>query len=324
MSKIIGIDVSKQTFDVSFLENNQWKFFKLDNNLKGFKSLIKIASKTDKVIMEASGPYYLQLAIFLYEKGVTVVVENPLVIKRFSQAKLYRAKTDRKDAQIIAEYGERFEKDLKSWEPPSTEVLELRSMFTRVELLKKQIHQTKMQFEAFMSGGTLNPSLKKEMNSILKTLENSKKKLEKEIEDLANKEYKEIIECLCTIPGIGIKTATLLCIITDGFKKFENAKQLVAYVGFSPRVFQSGTSVKGKGHICKMGMSQIRKFLYLCSWSAKTKNKQCVELYQRLKEKGKPERVIKIAMANKLLRQAFAIGKNKIDYNENFVQNICI
>ena len=46
-------------------------------------------------------------------------------------------------------------------------------------------------------------------------------------------------------------------------------------------------------------------------------------MYKRLKEKGKPERVIKIAIANKLIKQAFAIGKYERNYNENFQPNTC-
>ncbi len=102
-----------------------------------------------------------------------------------------------------------------------------------------------------------------------------------------------------------------LTIVTDNFKKFENYKQLIAYVGLSPRIYQSGTSVKGKGHICKMGNSQVRKLLYMCS---------CKEMYDRLKAKGKPERVIKIAIANKLLKQSFAIATTKTMYKENYIR----
>jgi hypothetical protein len=53
------------------------------------------------------------------------------------------------------------------------------------------------------------------------------------------------------------------------------------------------------------------------SWTAKKYNKGCVEMYESLKKKGKPERVIKIALANKLLKQAFGIAKNKIISNKN-------
>jgi transposase len=164
---------------------------------------------------------------------------------------------------------------------------------------------------------------KKELKSMLRFLNKKKLKLAQEVERLAEEEFGDKIDMLATIPGIGKKTAIMLNVITDGFTKFEHHKQLIAYVGFSPRIFHSGTSVKGKGYICKMGKSQIRKLLYLCSWTAKFCNKACREMYERLKAKGKPERVIKIAIANKLLKQAFAIGKSQINYSENHVDNIC-
>ncbi|WP_316931386.1 transposase [Polaribacter sp. Hel1_85] len=144
------------------------------------------------------------------------------------------------------------------------------------------------------------------------------------MEQIGKLAYKDTVERIKTIPGIGLKTAIMMSVITDNFTKFENYKQLTAFVGFSPRLYQSGTSVKGKGHICKMGKPQIRKLLYLCSWSAKRVNKTCMEMYKRLKEKGKPERVIKIAIANKLIKQIFAIAKNKKYYNENHQSLYCI
>lgn len=110
----------------------------------------------------------------------------------------------------------------------------------------------------------------------------------------------------------------MLSVITDNFKKFTNYKQLIAYIGLSPRIYQSGTSIKGKGHICKMGKPQIRKLLYMCSWTAKKYNKACKEMYDRLKSVGKPERVIKIAIANKLIKQAFAIAMTNTKYQANY------
>lgn len=156
------------------------------------------------------------------------------------------------------------------------------------------------------------------MNNSIEQLRLGKEILESEIERLALEEFEQTIECLTSIPGIGIKTAIMLIVITDNFKKFEHHKQLIAFVGFSPRIYESGSSVRGRSSICKMGKSQIRKLLYLCSWSAKRWNKKCKEMYERLITKGKAERVAKIALANKLLKQAFAIGKNKEKYREDF------
>ncbi|WP_262497976.1 MULTISPECIES: transposase [unclassified Chryseobacterium] len=155
------------------------------------------------------------------------------------------------------------------------------------------------------------------MNNSIEQLRLGKEILESEIEKLALEEFEETIECLTSISGIGIKIAIMLIVITDNFKKFEH-KQLIAFVGFSPRIYESGSSVIGRSSICKMGKSQIRKLLYLCSWSAKRWNKKFKEMYERLITNGKAERVAKIALANRLLKQAFAIGKDKEKYREDF------
>lgn len=321
MGKIIGIDISKQTFDIAFLEKDKWQHQVFKNEEKGFKALIKLLDQGDCVVMEASGSYYQRLATSIYNAGYQVSVVNPLIIRWYSQTRLYRAKTDKKDAQTIAEYGKQYE--LKYWEASSQENIDIKQYHTALELLNKQIHQSKMQLEAFESTGSLSKPLERDLKKIIKELEKSKTTLEKKIRAITHKEYGETIKMLLKIPGVGIKTATMMCAITENFTKFENHKQLTAYVGFSPRIFTSGTSVKGKGHICKMGKGQMRKLLYLCSWSAKRVNKTCIEMYERLKEKGKPERVIKVAIANKLIKQIFAIGKNKTDYSENYSEMIC-
>jgi len=315
MSKIIGIDISKSTFDVSYLEKDKWEHKVFKNQSTGFEQFKKLIDSADWIVMEASGPYYLQLATFLNTSSYNVCVLNPLIIRRYSQTRLYRAKTDKKDAKTIAEYGAQY--DLKKWTPDSKESTEIKQLYTALELVKKQRQQTKRQLESFESTGLLDSSLRKELKQIGVLLTRRIDKLGKKIEQIGELTYKDTIEKVRTIPGVGLKTAIMMCVITDNFTKFENHKQLTAFVGFSPRLYQSGTSVKGKGHICKMGKPQIRKLLYLCSWSAKRVNKNCIEMYTRLKEKGKPERVIKIALANKLIKQIFAIAKNKQVYNEN-------
>mgnify|MGYP001332874798 FL=1 len=192
-----------------------------------------------------------------------------------------------------------------------------------MELLNKEVHQSERQLEALTATGIMDKDLKSILKGIVSYLTCKRNKVEKQIEEIAQSVYKSTLDRLKSIPGIGTKTAIMLTVITGNFENFETHKQLIAYVGFSPRIYQSGTSVKGKGHICKMGKSQIRKLMYLCSWSAKRCNKDCVDMYERLLEKGKPERVIKIALANKLLKQAFSIAKNKTYYDENFNKKTC-
>lgn len=312
MCKFIGIDISKQTFDVSFLKNQNWQHYVFENKLAGFKKLIKLLNYEDCVVMEASGSYYLPLAGYLNGLGIKVSVVNPLVIKRFSQTNLYRAKTDKKDAKTIAEYAEKYE--LQRWNPDSDSAKKLRQLYTRIEMLHKQIHQSQRQLEAFAASGFVDKVLKKEIERSVRYMPQELGKLTKEMDRISVAEYSETLENIQSIPGVGKQTAMMMYLITDGFRKFDNHKQLIAYIGFSPRFYQSGTRVKGRGHICKIGKSQERKLLYLCSWSARRCNKTCKEMYDRLKDKGKPERVIKVAIANKLIKQIFAVAKNNEKY----------
>ena len=72
MCKYIGIDISKQTFDVaSSDENSKLISLNFENQKKGFSKLLKQFGKTGHYVMEATGPYYVQLATFLYKKGIS-------------------------------------------------------------------------------------------------------------------------------------------------------------------------------------------------------------------------------------------------------------
>jgi len=325
MNKVIGIDISKQTFDVSFREETEVVHKVYANNEKGFKAFKLCIGqlKETRVVMEASGPYYVKLASYLHANKIDVSVINPLKIRRFAQMKFYRAKTDKKDSNMIMEYGEFELESLAIWKPEGKGVQTLKQMRTTVELLQKQLSQSKNQLGAFKSSGLLDKEVEKGLKKVIRVTEKTIKDLEEQMLNVCETHYKESLALLTSIPSIGNKTAMMLIAMTDNFSKFEHYKQLIAYVGLAPRVYQSGTSVKGKGHICKMGKALIRKLLYMCSWTAKRCNKTCREMYERLKAKGKPERVIKVAIANKLLKQAFAVVTSKQKYIENYQPNIC-
>lgn len=102
---------------------------------------------------------------------------------------------------------------------------------------------------------------------------------------------------------------------------FGNYRQVISYLGMCPRVYESGTSVHGKAKICKMGLGSIRKKLYMCALSARKCNPACKALYDRLVEKGKAAKLALIAVANKLLKQAFAILKNQTTFDKNHVSD---
>lgn len=152
----------------------------------------------------------------------------------------------------------------------------------------------------------------------LKRLQREIKLLEEKLIELVRVDNKDLLTRLESIPGVGRKTAVSLIVLTDGFKRFEKANQLCSYAGLTPIIRQSGSSVKGRPHISKMGNRNLRKLLFMCSLTSSKHNKGCKEIYDRIIAKGKSKKVALIAVCNKILKQAFAIAKSGLYYNENF------
>jgi transposase len=318
----VGIDISKLFFDVAISNQDIYRHYKFANDTNGFKELLNVlAASNAHVVMEASGPYYLKLASYLFEKEITVSVVNPLVVRRFCQMRLSRTKTDKKDAKMIAAYGKTEKPAI--WVPEPAYILELRQMQATVDQLNKNKGGLLRQQEAFDQNTVLSKENMKVITTVIRCIEKQIAVLESKMQQLTEQYHGRLYNQLQTIPGLGKKTAMLLIVLSDGFKRFSNPRQLSSYFGLSPRTFESGTSVKGRCKITKMGMSRIRAMLYVCAWSAKKYNKSCKELYDRLVAKGKSKRLALIAVANKLIKQAFALAVNDTTYQENYQKNIC-
>jgi transposase len=312
MGKVIGIDISKQTFDVSWKEKGKNVSMVFPNTQEGIRSFSCHVKKGDHCVMEASGTYFLKLAMYLHNHKICVSVVNPLKVKHYSRMKMSRTKTDKKDAIMICEYGQNQKPE--RWQPDADYIKEMNNVLTTIEGYEKMATQLSNRMEAEDQLDVKNNVAAESKQSLSKIIEIEIKKLMQELERIAIQNCTETLDRLKTIPGIGTKTALVLIAITGNFEYFDDVRALVAYCGLCPRIYDSGTSVKGKGHICKMGSGRIRKMLYLCAWSAQRYNPQCQELKERLTKKGKPIRVVKVAIANKLLRVAFGVVKGKTDY----------
>lgn len=313
---IVGIDISKDWFDTAWSVAGQTRNHHFAYTEESIEALLAQAPPDAHFVMEATGIYHARLALRLFEAGRPVSVINPLVIKRYAQMKLLRVKSDRADAALIMQYGE--QQACPLWAPAREEVQELQQahgwlndlITERTRLLnRQQAHARCIKPAAFVV---------KQMKLQLRHIEVRIKDCEQHLETLVKKSFAELYERLQTIPSIGAKTALELIIVTDGFTRFEDVKELCAYIGVSPTTFSSGSSVRGKGGIAKMGQGRIRQLLYICSWTAKTCNPACLRLYARLKAAGKPLKVINIAIAHKLLRQAFAVATQKTSFSPEF------
>ena len=311
----IGIDIAKASFRVAIPQlNGRFLDYTLANTQAGFRQLLDCLPPHSQCVMEASGPYYLPLALWLTQQDRPVSVLNPLVVRRFSQMLLRRTKTDKADARLLSQFGTN--QRPPSWQAPTQLMSQLTQLQTLLEQYIKQRTALRNQQESFAHSGVPNPILEQSLQKSLDHLDEQIQALERQLDQLATSEYPSLYAHLRSIPGVGTKTALCLLVLTRGFSRFESAKQLVSFVGLAPRVFESGSSVKGKAHICKLGNSRIRQLLYMASLQAKKANPACAALYDRLVAGGKPKLVALIAVAHKLVRQCFAVARGGVKFDQ--------
>ncbi|MEL6593098.1 MAG: IS110 family transposase [Bacteroidota bacterium] len=315
MNNVFGVDIAKESFEV-FHQGEQGDCFtqQWGNDAPGHIAFRDALPRGACIVMEASGPYHLRLASVLYAANFTVIVLNPLSSRRYAQMKLLRAKTDRIDARLLAEYGTIHYPDLSPWEPPKAVFTQLRQLNTSVNLLHKQLRMLLNQQAAFAVDLQIDPVGKQVQDQLISELTIAIKRLEAQMNSLCKTHCQETYQRLQSIPGIGPKTAALLIAITREFSSFESAKQLVSYIGLCPRIYRSGTSVKGKESIVKMGQSTMRACLYMAAFSAMRYNPDCRARAEKMRQKGKHYRVIRVAIAHQLIRQAFAVVTQKTEF----------
>ena len=317
VKQFIGVDVSKDVID---LYDSQGNYHQFKNSYSGFKKLLAITTVSTHCVMEATGYYHLKLAYFLQEEGVAVSVENPLKIKRFIQMKLSKIKTDKSDAKQIYEYG--LSQAPALWKGNSKTHQECLQIMSLLALYTKQGTQLKNKIHGENTLGNPCKFVVQSLKKQLKRLNIELDRLEDLLESKVKESYRTSLTLLQTIPGIGKKTALLLLVMTDGFNRFNSAKELCSYSGLTPVIRQSGSSVRGKSRISKIGNSRLRNLLFMCSFNACKYNKGCKALYDRIVAKGKSKKLALIAVCNKLLKQAFSIVKSGLPYDESFVSKL--
>ena len=129
------------------------------------------------------------------------------------------------------------------------------------------------------------------------------------------------LELMQSIPGIGPKSAQAILNAIGSFDYFETDKQLVRFLGAAPVTASSGTSVKKTLGVCRTAVPQVRASLYMAVTSAVKCNPSCRDLHLRLRQKGKPKKVARMAVVNKLIRQVFAVIKSGKLFDPKFEEN---
>ena len=237
-------------------------------------------------------------------------------VKRFGQMRLSKVKTDKADAKLICLYAQNIE--LRLWEGESKNRRECAQIIRLINSYFKQSTALKNKIHGEETLGNPSSYVVRSLKRSLKSIQKEIKQLELKLTELVKEEHQDLLTIIETITGIGRRTASMLIVLTDGFRRFESASQLCSFAGITPIIRESGSSIRGKARISKMGNQKLRNLLFLCSFTACQHNKACKEIYERMIAKGKSKKVALMAVCNKLLKQAFAIAKSGLVYDENF------
>ena len=286
-----GVDVAKATLQLH-LQGRQSEFCNAAKGLRQLRTqLQKVAGA--HIVCEATGGYERALVRVLHQEQIPVSVTNPAQVRAAARAQGQRAKTDRIDAQMLTDYGQRYEP--KATPPPSATQDQLVAL---TQWLKQLIHGqalAKTQAEHHE-----HPFVRRQHAKLMAHLRSQIGAVEKQIEALVQQDaaLQQRVKCLDEIKGVGPRTAWMVLAHLPELGQL-NRQQVGALAGLAPWTRESGT-MKGMSRIGG-GRPEVRLALYMAALSAVRSNPVLRPLYQRLRAKGKLPKVALTAAMRRLL-----------------------
>ncbi len=307
---ILGIDVSKNTLDVSISRCTKVRTKSFANSSDGWHHLLDwlTTQKIQRVhaCLESTGRYSLGIACALYEAGHVVSIINPAQIRDFVRTKLGRNKTDGIDASHIREYCELFKPS--PWAPPS----EAHRRLGELQAIRAGIIAGLTEWKNRKNSGIVDAGAQALADATISHFTSQLGAVDKAIaltidndSDLRSKR-----DLLLSISGVGDTLAGVVLAELPGPDVLRSSGEVIAYAGLNPRQHRSGTSVDRATRISKIGNAVLRAALYMPALSAMRYNPAIVALVTRLKSRGrlKPKQIVVAAM-RKLLVLCFGVLK---------------
>ncbi|MDQ3843702.1 MAG: IS110 family transposase [Bacteroidota bacterium] len=301
---------------------------KFANNALGFKELQHWIQKHYKqqdiplhIIMEATGVYYEQCAMYLYKNGFTVIVVLPNKAKKYLQAKGLKSKNDKMDAKGLAQMGA--EQRLESWQPMDDFYYTLRSLTRHHESLQNLKTNLTNQRHADHAGVHTNKQIDKQLNKLIETIDKQIAEIQKAIEDhiASDITVQQKIKGIIKIKGVGLLTVATLLAETNGLLLFKNTSQLVSFAGYDVIENQSGNH-KGKTRISKKGNRHIRRILHLPAFNVvRYQVAPFMQLFNRTIQKHHIKMKSYVAVQKKVLAIIYSLWKNNKAFDEDYYKN---
>lgn len=319
--QVYGIDLSKEKFDVNFVnEKGLEKNKTVKNNLHSISAFLSDLPAEVVLCAEHTGSYGDLLVYLSNQCGVRISLVSGYSVKH--SLGLIKGKSDPKDARRLREYGERFFDKLSFREYHSEEISELRQLSS----LRAQLVKARKELRTGAHAREVMPmqslAAKHSLASTLNFLDTEILEVEKEIELLikTSEELAESYELVVSVKGVGPVIATDMIIKTGNFMIIDTARKAASYAGVCPFPNSSGKMVS-KSRTVPFADKELKSLLYMGAKSAVKHNKEYKLYYQKKAQEGKPHYLIMNNVANKMLRTIYSVLKNKTPYSP---EHICL
>jgi transposase len=309
-----GIDVSKATLELALEGESKTTVF--DNDARGICTLLaklKEAGPLCAIVLEATGGLEREAALALCAAGFPVMVVNPRQAHDFAKALGYLAKTDTIDARALAQFARTLYHSEKRAAllmcMPESQQLDLAVLVTR----RGQLVAMRVAEGNRLSGA--GKPAQKSIHAVITLLNREIAKLDREIEKYLGGHFAEKIKLLKGLKGVAKGTQAALM---AGLPELGNLtrRAIGKIVGVAPLNRDSGT-IRGK-RTTWGGRAMVRSALYMATLTAVRHNAVLRAFHHRLREKGKPKKVVLVACMHKLLSIMNAIFKTNTPWNPNF------
>jgi len=317
----LGLDVAKLTFHACLVrETGKLKHRAFPNSPEGFAQLsdwlAKLGAELTHACLEATGTYYEALASYLHEHGHTVSVLNPASVKDYARSRLSRTKTDRVDSALIA--GFCLERRPPAWQPPAPELRELQALVRRLDSLVEMRTMEENRLSSGVAVAAVRASVEEHLAYLSEQIKRTQALIRSHID--SHPGLRRQRELLDSIPGIGEATAAALLGEIPDLKEYRSARQVAAFAGLVPRERQSGSSVRGRVRLSKIGNSRLRKALYFPALTALP----CSPFFQAwaegLRQRGKSKMAVVGAAMRKLVHLAYGVLKTGRPFDPEWAQ----
>ncbi len=302
----IGVDVSSDTLEVYKAHSDE--HLSLANTADQIAVFVEGLDEESQVVLEPTSTYHHVLLSELIARDISYTLINPRATAAYSRALNLRAKTDKVDAKMLADFASVH--NLEPSNPPDQAQQQLKTLRRHLEWLDNEINAARNRLGAAKrSPWTPQPVIQ----SLERTIDQLKSEVMAVQEAIDNylaqhQGLGDQINLMASIDGIGTKTAVMMLSEMPDVDQCKRAKDWVAFCGVNPQVRQSGKASFSR--MSRMGNSRIRAKLYLPAITALRVNPLIKDLGNRLKAKGKSGKLIIVAAMNKLIRLCFGVLKS--------------